>query len=281
VPAPPGGIPVSITAPWRLALYEAILQRKRREKSRKESRSPAGPRFVAAVPPKDLAAKEPTAPGITPEDLSAVPLLKVGKGGTPGLSAVTDIVVDAPLRFDAKEFLIYMYTCLCKAVLADVRFTTRKISTKTLTGRLLGSILLPRAIGLRALAGSLVGICFGFLAVGLGWEAYGGGWPMPWHDPQAWAGVGAVACAMLAVGSGFWRSRRALQEVQQSITLADDAGGEAAAAALPADRQPQRLLVKDGKILTAMITPPFVSPTTGTTPGPGHGTEAAAVRSRR
>lgn len=129
------------------------------------------------------------------------------------------LVVNAPLRFDAREFLIYLYTCLCRAVLSDVRFNTASI-----TDRVLGTILLPRTIRPAALAGSLSGLVFLVLSGGLAYQAYGGTWPVPtWHDPRGWEVLGAVAALIAALIAVGWRTRHALIEVRQVVNLAADA----------------------------------------------------------
>ena len=121
-------------------------------------------------------------------------------------------MVDAPLRFDAREFLIHQYTCLCKAVLADVRF-----NPTTLAQHVLGPILQPGSVRPRALLGTLGGAALLILAAGL----FYGGWPH-W-DVRTWeviAGIVAVAAAFLAIN---WRTRQALIEARQVVTLSADA----------------------------------------------------------
>jgi hypothetical protein len=103
------------------------------------------------------------------------------------------------------------------------------------------------------------------------------------HDPDHWLVecpevVHDLAIARAALAVSPYLAAEGVNEARQNLAahVTDDEG---------------RLLVKDGKILTAMITPPFIrpdeearkaqSPAHRTTPGPGHGTEAAAVRSRR
>jgi hypothetical protein len=251
--------PVKTLAPWRPALYEAYLQRERSRRNWdkvKSAKDGTGERFASA--------------------------LVIPAGGTPGLSAVTDVavvtptsardqlrdkivrmasgcvgvsglrgagkttlirdfcahrygtprnlpkneseptplpglrfVVDAPQRFHAQDFLVYLYSSLCQVVLTDVRFNTRAAK-----GRVLNAILLTRRIQLRDLLGTLAGSGLAVLAVGLIYQAARGPWPMPpWHDPFFWEVTGAVACLvgfLLAVG---WRARQALREVRQVVDL--------------------------------------------------------------
>ena len=102
-----------------------------------------------------------------------VPSPRPGEGDPllPGLR----LMVEAPLRFEAREFLIHQYTCLCKAVLADVRF-----NPATLGQHVAGPILQPGSARPRALLGTLGSAALLILAAGL----FYGGWPH-W-DVRTW-----------------------------------------------------------------------------------------------
>jgi hypothetical protein len=248
--------PAAQLAPWRPALYEAFLQRERE-------------RYVRPA-----------------EAVQPMPPLVILPGGTPGLSAVTDVavitqssardhlrekvvrmasgcigvsglrgsgkttlirdfcahrygtprylsqqdaepaplrglrvVVDAPLRFDARDFLIYLYTCLCRTVLTDVRFTMMASREHLLT-----AFLLPRRIQPRAMLASLAGIGLLLLLIGLVYQATIGVWPaLPWRSPFLWEVTGAVACLIALTSALGWRARQALMEVRQVIDLPAEA----------------------------------------------------------
>ena len=120
-------------------------------------------------------------------------------------------MVEAPVRFEAREFLIHLYTCLCKAVLADVRF-----NPTTLRQHVAGPILRPGSIRPGALLGGLSGVALFILAAGLFW-----GWPH-W-DARTWELIGAAAALVAGIVAVNWRTRRALIEARQVVTLAADA----------------------------------------------------------
>lgn len=254
--------PIASRAPWRPALYEALLQQRRYAINQRAIHAAGDARLggtltvsgdrthgLSAV--TDMAVITPTRArehlrgkvvGMTAGCIGVSGLRGSGKTtligefcahryGTPGhLPAGEDgaelyplrgmrLVVNAPLRFDAREFLIYLYTCLCRAVLGDVRFNTASV-----TDRVLGTILLPRTIRPAALAGSLSGLVFLALSAGLAYQAYGGTWPTPtWHDPRGWEVLGAVAALIAALIAVGWRTRHALIEVRQVVNLAADA----------------------------------------------------------
>jgi hypothetical protein len=129
------------------------------------------------------------------------------------------LVVDAPLRFDARDFLIYLYTCLCRTVLTDVRF-----SAMASKGQLLNALLLPRRIQPRAMLASLAGLGLLLLLIGLLYQATIGVWPaLPWRSPFFWDVAGAVACLIALIGALGWRARQALMEVRQVTDLPAEA----------------------------------------------------------
>jgi hypothetical protein len=128
-------------------------------------------------------------------------------------------VVGAPLRFDARDFLIYLYTCLCRTVLTDVRFTTMASRR-----RLLNAFLIPRRIQPRTLLASLAGLGLLLLLIGLAYQAAIGVWPaIPWRSPFLWEVAGAVACLIALTGALGWRARQALMEVRQVTDLPAEA----------------------------------------------------------
>jgi hypothetical protein len=115
------------------------------------------------------------------------------------------------MRFEAREFLIHLYTCLCKAVLADVRF-----NPTTLRQHMLGPILRPGSMRRGALLGGLGGVALLILAACLLW-----GWPH-W-SARTWELIGAAAALAAGIVAVNLRTRRALIEARQVVTLAADA----------------------------------------------------------
>jgi hypothetical protein len=248
---------VARRAPWRPALYEAILQQRLRSENRGEDRAgrttrdsipkPEGFPGLSAV--SDVAVIMPTS--ARDELRDKIVSMKAGCIGVSGLrgsgktTLIQDfcshrygtprnlpdehselpverlpglrVMVEAPLRFDARDFLIHLYTCLCRTVLTDVRF-----NTATLTDQVLGTVLVPRRIRLTALFGSLSALLLLALSAGLARQAYG--WRLPgWGHAHMWEAIGALAsliAAMIAVG---WRTRRTLIEIRQVVNLAADA----------------------------------------------------------
>ncbi len=240
--------PVARHAPWRLALYETILQKRRYDHNEDADR--LGDSLTVrglGIPGLSAVTDEAvTTPARARQDLrEKVVGMSSGCVGVSGLrgSGKTTLIrdfcrhrygtplvpspalhaydpllpglrlmVEAPLRFDAREFLIHQYTCLCKAVLADVRF-----NPTTLAQHVLGPILQPGSVRPRALLGVLSAVALFILAAGL----FYGGWPH-W-DARTWELIGgavAVAAAILAIN---WRTRQALIEARQVVTLAADA----------------------------------------------------------
>jgi hypothetical protein len=142
------------------------------------------PRYPAWPPPDSGRQAEPRIPGLR-------------------------IMVQAPLVFDAREYLIHQYTCLCRTVLADVRFNPTKLGQ-----HLLGPFLFLRP----PRPGTVVGVVLLVASVVLGYQAATGRWPRldwGWTEFAVAVLVGLVAIA--------WRTRRALIEVRQITNLADDA----------------------------------------------------------
>ncbi len=132
------------------------------------------------------------------------------------------LVVHAPLRFDAREFVIHLYSTLCNAVLADPWFNKPSFG-----GNVVGSILLADSTRLFTVLGALGVAGFFAAAVVLGFFADVHRWPLwtwvvtDWHDWWPWA-----AAAVLAIAALFLflrRTRNAVLEARQVIHLAVDA----------------------------------------------------------
>lgn len=248
--------PAAKLAPWRPALYEAYLQKERENRNQFEADRSATTMVIPAGGTSGLSAvtdiaviTQTSARDHLREKVVRMASGCIGVSGLRGSGKTTLIrdfcahrygtprnlpsqdnerqtplsglrfVVAAPLRFEARDFLIYLYTCLCRTVLTDVRFTTRAAK-----GRLLNAFLLPRRIQPRALLASLAGVGLLVLAAGLVYQAAIGVWPMlPWRSPFFWEVTSAVACLIgLAVAVG-WRARQALMEVRQVTDLPAEA----------------------------------------------------------
>src|SRR5581483_10249266 len=119
---------------------------------------------------------------------------------------------------DAREFLVHLYTCLCRAVLADMR-----LNPTSFIHRIVLSLLLPRSVRLASLLRSLAGIALLVLAGGLACRAMSGHWPVPSWTARTWEWLGVVAACIAAMIVTGWRTRQALLEVRQVLTLATDA----------------------------------------------------------
>lgn len=242
--------PVAYRAPWRAALYEAILQDRRHAINQAADRLPArltvrGPGIPGLSAVTDVAVITPT--GARDEMRRKIVSMSSGcvgisglrgsgkttlisdfcahRYGTPRIPPPRDdplpglrLLVQAPLRFDARDFLIHLYTCLCKAVLTDARLNPR-----SLVHHVLGPLLMPRTVSLGSLVRALSGIALLIVSGGLAYRAVSGEWPAPSMDSRAWewAGVAVVLiAAMLAAG---WRTRQALIEASQVVNLSADA----------------------------------------------------------
>ena len=128
-------------------------------------------------------------------------------------------VIDAPQKFDPRDFLIYLYTHLCRTVLTDVRF-----ATAASRGRLLDTVLLSRRIRVGALLPALTGLVFLALAAGLAYQSVVGVWPVvPWRHPFFWEVTGTVASALVTVVVLGWRTRQGLKVVRQVTDLPAEA----------------------------------------------------------
>ena len=240
--------PVAPHAPWRVALYEAILQGRRNEANKKADRL-TGNLTVRGLGIPGLSAVTDVAV-ITPlrarrelrekiVDMSSGCIGISGLRGSGKTTLIRDfcrhrygtplypspglgvqdpllpglrLMVEAPLRFDSREFLIHQYTCLCKAVLADVRF-----NPATLAQHVYGPILQPGSARPRALLGFLGAAALTIAAAGLfftGWRHW---------DARTWELIGGAVAAAATFLAINWRTRQALIEARQVITLAADA----------------------------------------------------------
>jgi hypothetical protein len=159
------------------------------------------------LPPEKRSARPPTRPA---ESAHQHPL--------PGLR----LVVHAPLRFEPREFVVHLYSCLCEAVLADPWFNKPSFG-----GNVLGPILLADSGRLTAVLGGLLACVFLVAAAALGYFADSHGWWAPhWfvHDGgDWWAWAGAAVLLLVALIVIGRRTRNALLEVRQVIHLAVDA----------------------------------------------------------
>ncbi len=237
--------PVARYAPWRTALYEAILQdqRSKQNKTPADTLTCSGSEVPGLSAITDVAAIQHL-PG-RQELRQRVVNMSSGCIGISGLrgsgktALIQDfcshrygtphiptphtsadepllpgmrVMIQAPLPFDVREYLIHQYACLCEAVLADVRF-----NPTTLVQHALGPILRPGLIRTRALLGGLVGVALLVLAGGL----FAGAWP---HlAPRTWELVGGSVALVAGLAAITWRTRWAFVEARQVITLAADA----------------------------------------------------------
>jgi hypothetical protein len=127
-------------------------------------------------------------------------------------------MMQASLAYDAREFLIHLYTCLCRTVLADVR-----LNPTSFARHVLSPLPLPRPLRVGRVLRGLSVIALLVAAGVLAYRAATGGWPAPSWPVGNWAVLGAVAATLAAMIILSWRTREALIEVRQIITLAADA----------------------------------------------------------
>jgi hypothetical protein len=246
--------PVARSAPWRVELYEAIFQQRRLDRNNELNKlrniddklpvvltmtSTSG---LSAV--TDMATITPTAArdvvqqkiemmssgcvGVTGfrgsgkstliRDIChhryGTPEYEFGTTRLPGLR----LLIQVPLLYDAREFLIHRYTCLCRAVLADVRLNTTSLLRNTIF-----AVFVPRSIRPATLVRGLSSIALLVAAGSLAWRAAGGGWPGSSWSRQEWEAIGAAAACLAGLSIIGWRTRQSLIEVRQIITLAADA----------------------------------------------------------
>jgi hypothetical protein len=132
------------------------------------------------------------------------------------------LVVHAPLRFDAREFVIHLYTALADAVLADPWFNRPSFG-----GNVVGPLLLADSGRLTPVLGGLSVLVFLSAAVVLGYYSDTHHWLLrswvvtDWRDWLALA-VAAVL-TVVALSIVLRRTRNAVLEVRQVIHLAVDA----------------------------------------------------------
>lgn len=128
------------------------------------------------------------------------------------------LMVEAPLLYDAREFLVHMYTCLCRAVL-----TQAELNATPLRRAMFIALLGRRSVRPAALLRTLGGICLLIAAAGLVYRAVTGGWPLSLGSPQIWEVAGACVAAVAALAIFSWRTREGLLEIHQIRALATDA----------------------------------------------------------
>jgi hypothetical protein len=241
--------PVAGHAPWRLALREVILQKVRYELNSRAGRialslevSDYTPGLSAVT---DMAMITPPAvrrnlrtriEKMSSGCIGVTGLRGAGKStlirdfcshryGTPAWAPKTltrlpglRLEVQAACQYDAREFLVHLYTCLCRAVLADMR-----LNPTSFIHRIVASLLLPRSVRLVPLLRSLAGTGLLVLAGGLAYRAVAGHWPVLSWTMRTWDWLGAAAACVAAVIVTGWRTRQTLIEVRQILTLATDA----------------------------------------------------------
>lgn len=245
--------PIAHRAPWRLALHELILEQARR----RYNNLPDADRLSAKLVIHDwtstsgLSALTDAAlitSTVTGRDLR-MKIEKMSSGciGVSGLrgSGKTSLIHDfcrhrygtptwipagatklpglrltvrAPLRYDSREFLIHLHTCLCEAVLADIR-----LNPTSFVDRVVLSVLVPRSVRPAALLRGLTGVALFALAGSLAYHAATGSWPLVSWPPQRWEWLGVFAALVAAMIVISGRTRQALIELRQIRTLATDA----------------------------------------------------------
>jgi hypothetical protein len=242
--------PIADHAPWRLALYEVILQAARYELNMTCADQP-DLRFGVSNSTEGLGAvtdiammTETTArrklrakiEKMSSGCIGVTGLRGVGKStlirdfcghryGTPlwARDGHTDLLglrlkVQAPCRYGAREFLVHLYTCLCQAVLADVR-----LNPTSFFDRIVLSFFLPRSVRPAALLRGLAAIVFFVLACDLAFHAATGYWWVPSWTSPTWEWVGVAVASVVALVVAGWRTRQALLEARGVLTLATDA----------------------------------------------------------
>lgn len=243
--------PIAYRAPWRLALYELILQEKRHEFNRGLGKERLGTKLTMEWSTQGLSAVTDVtlvAPTESRTELREI-IEKMSSGciGVTGLrgSGKTTLIrdfcrhrfgtpvfargnqaelpglrftVQAPLPYDIREFLVHQYTCLCEAVLADVR-----LNPTSFTDRVVLSLVAPRSLRPAALIRGLAGAALLALAGILAYRTDTRSWPhLQWLLPvSGWLAVSAAFIAACVVTA--WRTRHALIEARQILALATDA----------------------------------------------------------
>ncbi len=120
--------------------------------------------------------------------------------GMPGLR----FVIKAPVRYDARDFLIHLSSRLCETILADHRLVPT----------------IPRRFPWRQAAAAVL-----FLTgVTAGYRAWRGAWPeWIWSSARFDAWFAAAACGVASVLLAGWRTRQAWLERRGTIALGADA----------------------------------------------------------
>ena len=242
--------PIAHHAPWRLALYEAILQDARCELTKEcagqpDLRRPASNSTQGLSAVTDIAMMTETAArtllrekiekmssgciGVTgPRGAGKSTLIRsfcghrygtppYARGGRTELPGLR-LKVQAPCRYDAREFLVHVYTCLCRAVLADVR-----LNPTSFFHRIVLSLFLPRSVRPAALLRNLAAIAFFALAGDLAFRATHGHWWVPSWTSPTWEWTGVVVASLVGLVVAGWRTRQTLLELRGVLTLATDA----------------------------------------------------------
>ena len=111
-----------------------------------------------------------------------------------------------------------MYTCLCRAVLADVR-----LNPTSFFHRIVLSLFLPRSVRPAALLRNLAAIAFFALAGDLAFRATHGHWWVPSWTSPTWEWTGVVVASLVGLVVAGWRTRQTLLELRGVLTLATDA----------------------------------------------------------
>jgi hypothetical protein len=243
--------PVASNAPWRPELYEVILQEKRHQRNC-ELRSAKAPVTLTITDTPGLSAVtdgttlgHSVAYGEIRDRINKMSSGCIGVSGLRGSGKSTVIrdfcgerygtpvwdddppsvvlpglrlMVQAPLLYDAREFLVHMYTCLCKAVLADA-----SLNVTSFRRHAFFALLAPRSIRPAVLLRALGTVGLLIVAAGLAYRAVTGGWPLSSSPVRMWEVIGSVVAAVVALVVISWRTRQALLEMRQITTLATDA----------------------------------------------------------
>jgi hypothetical protein len=243
--------PIADHAPWRLALYELILQAVREELNEKCADQPDlrvgvtdSVQGLSAVTDVALMTLTTSAREGLREKIERMASGCIGVTGLRGVGKSTlirdfcshrygtpmwdrecqtklaglRIQVQAPCRYGAREFLIHLYTCLCQAVLADVR-----LNPTSFLHRIVLSLFLPRTVRPVMLLRILAAIAFFAVAGDLAFRATAGHWWLPAWTSPGWEWIGVAVALVVALFVAGWRTRQALLEVRGVLTLATDA----------------------------------------------------------
>ena len=237
--------PIAHHAPWRLELYEAILQAARSELTKKCAGQPMSNSIQGLSAVTDIAMMTETAARtLLREKIENMSSGCIGVTGLRGAGKSTLIrnfcghrygtppyarghgtelpglrlKVQAPCRYDAREFLVHVYTCLCRAVLADVR-----LNPTSFFHRIVLSLFLPQSIRPVALLRNLAAIAFFTLAGDLAFRATHGHWWVPSWTSPTWEWTGVIVASLVGLVVAGWRTRQTLLELRGVLTLATDA----------------------------------------------------------